>query len=304
MKYQRVETQIGIPVYVFLQDMTPEEIAKEITDPIWLGVTKEGTIRGVHNDTYSSVATTGKLDLLGAVKPFAQVSAARMPVSIPGKMFTHIDRLFAAVFADCRSEVAILLLYNFETKKWCWSLPHQTVAPASADYSEAKGVIYILDDGKRQEELPDGFVKFGSIHSHASMAAFHSGTDDHDEFNFDGVHITLGNYNSNRSYSQRWIFNGQSFKIKAINDIAEVPDEVLGKNSYPDIQPIPVTSTHRGGSTRSGNRVTMVGGGTTGGSQKKGRVEIRTLIKTAAQLGLTIQKKTISSEKPKPASAN
>jgi hypothetical protein len=44
------------------------------------------------------------------------------------------------------------------------------------------------------EKLP-GISIIGSIHSHASMSAFHSGVDIKDEIDFDGLHITLGKFN-------------------------------------------------------------------------------------------------------------
>lgn len=41
-------------------------------------------------------------------------------------------------------------------------------------------------------ELPAGYVQYGDVHSHCSMAAYTSGTDSHDEKYKDGIHIIIG----------------------------------------------------------------------------------------------------------------
>jgi len=71
------------------------------------------------------------------------------------------------------------LFYNQETKQYKIVCPHQKVSAAGAEYNKGMTVT--------------GWDMIGTIHSHASMSAFHSGIDDKDEESFDGLHITFGN---------------------------------------------------------------------------------------------------------------
>jgi hypothetical protein len=152
----------------------------------------------------------------------------KMPLS----MFRQIRSFFAEIYKELKSEVAILLYYNFETKEWLWSVPEQTVGPATVNYDESKDVLFVLPDGSSSDELPEGFSKMGTIHSHASMGAFHSGTDDQDEYNFDGLHITIGSFNAQDcTYSCRWIINGIEEKTSLTDvvegeEVADFPEEI------------------------------------------------------------------------------
>ena len=140
---------------------------------------------------------------------------------IPNKTFRQIRQFFADIYKEHKSEVAILLYYNFEAKTWLWSIPEQQVSGASVSYDEAKGVLFVLHDGSVTEECPEQYSKMGSIHSHASMSAFHSATDDGDEFSFDGLHVTIGNFNlAECTYSCRWIVAGESHKTTIVDVIA------------------------------------------------------------------------------------
>lgn len=73
--------------------------------------------------------------------------------------------------------------------------PTQTATGASAKYEEAP--------------KKEGWQVVGTIHSHGSMSAFHSGVDDADEKNFDGVHITIGRCDSVPEYSCSLVVQGK-----------------------------------------------------------------------------------------------
>jgi len=75
---------------------------------------------------------------------------------------------------------------------------------------------------------PEGFELFGTIHSHAGISAFHSGTDDRDEIHFDGLHITVGNLDKpSRSYACRWMLPD------GVNPIyqKEIRSEIFGRGT-------------------------------------------------------------------------
>lgn len=144
---------------------------------------------------------------------------------IPWNLFLSIESLFEKIYDKYKSEVAILLFYNQERKEWAYGLPQQTVSGASVDYDIKKGCSYVIESelSKELTELPGEWSMVGSIHSHASMSAFHSGTDDKDEFGFDGIHITIGKLNErNHEYACRLMFGKTEVK-KELEDVVCCP---------------------------------------------------------------------------------
>jgi len=104
-----------------------------------------------------------------------------------GKIPYHIIedslKFFRAVFNKYASEASLFITHNEEDKTWGILVPKQEVSACGVDYET--GVM----DGRKDI--------YGTIHSHCNMSAFHSGTDDKDENNFDGIHLTLGEISSN-----------------------------------------------------------------------------------------------------------
>lgn len=88
------------------------------------------------------------------------------------------------VFKEHKSEGNVLLLLNhnepLSKQKYEIYIPKQIVGGASVKYDIEDGI------------LVNGKFLAGSIHSHPDFSAFQSGTDHADEWNFDGIHITLG----------------------------------------------------------------------------------------------------------------
>lgn len=135
---------------------------------------------------------------------------------IPKDIINEIIDFFRYVYDLHSSEAIILLWYNFDTKQWELEIPIQVTTRASADYER---------DPKEEDYLRSrGFTFVGTIHSHGNMGAFHSGTDDHDEFGLDGLHITIGHVMSKAEFACRFIMKNISVK--------QEPDEVI---DLPDI---------------------------------------------------------------------
>lgn len=126
-----------------------------------------------------------------------------------------------------KSESCVLLYLDKETgKKWKGIVPKQKVGPASVNYTAPT-----IED---KENFPDveNYFQAGSIHSHASMGACFSTTDDKDDLNFDGVHIVVGNFDTPiPNFAIRIMISGSEYSI---------PWE---KTFIPDIEiPIPIDS--------------------------------------------------------------
>jgi PRTRC genetic system protein A len=114
---------------------------------------------------------------------------------LPLELVRKVTAWFKAVYQKYRSEAVGYLFYRPSTGEWDFMPPVQTATGASAKYEEAP---------KRE-----GWTVVGTIHSHGSMSAFHSGTDDADERFFDGVHITVGRCDSVPEYSCSLVVQGK-----------------------------------------------------------------------------------------------
>jgi hypothetical protein len=156
----------------------------------------------------------------------------------PVDQFRYVMRYFQAIYDKFKTEAAVILMLNQQTKEWRTLFVLQAGArEGSVIYAQPaitadnipnprdKAIIEaVLEDAVAaayQKDIYDryntwyseGFRIFGTIHSHCDFGAFHSGTDDADELHFDGLHITIGNVRSGWSYSARYMASKGAFKI-------------------------------------------------------------------------------------------
>jgi len=120
-----------------------------------------------------------------------QFTADRIPLDL----IRRVTAWFKAVYAKYRSEAVGYLYYSAVSGEWQFVPPTQTATGASAKYEEAPKI--------------QNWQIVGTIHSHGSMSAFHSGVDDADEKNFDGVHITVGRVDTVPEYSCSLVVQGE-----------------------------------------------------------------------------------------------
>lgn len=130
---------------------------------------------------------------------------------IPIALFDQIVAFFKQVMAVKKSEL--------EAMAWiCWNqeqgyhivIPNQTVSKASASYDWSS--------------LPAGTTIVADIHSHNTMPAFFSGTDNRDDQNAIGFSGVVGLINNNPPQTV-WRFNYRDVKIDTTFDrLFEVPE--------------------------------------------------------------------------------
>lgn len=174
-------------------------------------VANDGFYHKKKNNLYDSLVKTDKLPGLADISEFAKTNFPLLPIALVKK----VGNFFQEIYNKHKSEAVVILYYNFEIKEWHVEVPEQEVSSAGAKYDLEKSII------------PEGFIAIGSIHSHASMDAFHSGTDDADEYKFDGIHITIGKFNeTERSYVARYIIGKNQYKVN--------PIDILGEEHYED----------------------------------------------------------------------
>ncbi len=176
-------------------------------------------------------------------------------MKLPKALFMEVERLFLEVYRKFATE-AVVLLHRADNGKWAFQIPEQKVSAAAANYTSGNSA-YVVEDNLQTylEALPalpagQSWKQLGSIHSHASMSAFHSGTDDKDEFGFDGIHITIGRFNDKREYSCRLMFGHTAVK-REVHEVVEgweVKDPVVEyPNTVWDLIKKPVAPTYQYG---------------------------------------------------------
>lgn len=199
-----------VPVHVVCKPPKGEEI-KIPDDGICFLIGENGSFKRLKNSFYSATVKVEKIKALAEISEEANIFLPPLPYSI----IKQAEAFFTAAYDKYKSEAVILLYASPEKQGWHVEVPPQTVQGLHVSYD--------------MKDLPteiDGYRLFGTIHSHAAIAAFHSGTDDADEMNFDGLHITIGNVDQpNKSYSARWIFSKTKFKCDLAKWIAVPPGE-------------------------------------------------------------------------------
>lgn len=162
------------------------------SDEICYLIAKQGIFLKKKVGLVESLTKVDKISILNELKPWAKMDLPK----IPGNYAAKIISFFKAVVDKFGGEANVLLYYNDQEKKYKLSIPTQEVSGAACDY-------------KIEGTSIPGYNLVGTIHSHARMSAFHSGTDDDDEKNFDGLHITIGHLTDDfSSISASIVVNG------------------------------------------------------------------------------------------------
>ncbi|MGQ4893373.1 MAG: hypothetical protein ACP6IQ_01970 [Candidatus Njordarchaeia archaeon] len=228
-----VKNILPVPLFILQKDDKVEDINSDFCYIL----ANQGLFLKKKNFLYTSISKVDKIAGLPEVEQTSEI----IPIKMQEKFFLHIRAFFQAVYDKFQTEAAVLLYYNPSKKLWAYLVPKQTVTSGGVKYEvDTTSKIVIEPSLKIINKIPKDFVQIGSIHSHAGMSAFHSGIDDNDEFNFDGLHITIGNFNDKAyTYAVRWIINGQSI-TKSISDIIEterikINDTLLSLVNKPEL---------------------------------------------------------------------
>lgn len=184
---------------------------------------------------------------------------------MPKDLFRYIMKFFRDIYREHKAECGVVLFLNPETKEWRVFFPIQTGNGGHLDYllpvrrpknKKQREELNIQEKdlklyekawndkewnaimNKSADEYEDlfnqGFLNYGTIHSHCEMTAFHSGVDDEDEFNRPGIHITIGKVNSDFDYSARLISNKIDWKLDIL-DLVDVKSTDELKENIDDV---------------------------------------------------------------------
>lgn len=107
--------------------------------------------------------------------------------------FYYVDKVQNSV------EVSIRILRSDEDpSKYRFLVPRQKVSGASVRVDSFDESIDIETGEELTEYPPAGWTPVGSSHSHNTMGAFFSGTDDKYELNDPGIHLVVGSVNTTK----------------------------------------------------------------------------------------------------------
>lgn len=205
----------GIEVHLKGKDFVEPE------EDIYYLVAKEGVFLIKKNEFFeSSVKVDNNLPL--------RSHQQNVKLGIPNIPYESIIRpvvsFFRKIYQTQGTEAEALLFYSLIKREYKIEVPKQKASGGGADYR--------VDIAKYLEKRKDGYRLIGDIHSHASMGAFHSGVDDHDEETFDGIHITVGNLDTAPTLSCSVVISGKRIKLEPdeiISGVEEFPQEWMKK---------------------------------------------------------------------------
>jgi hypothetical protein len=171
---------------------------------------------------------------------------------LPGWLIGQTVNFFKRIYQKQGTEAEVLITFNPDADpKYRLFVPHQRVSGGS--------VRSIHDAGHFQR----GWQLFGSIHSHANMNAFHSGTDTNDASEFPGLHITIGDFGrDNPSFAAMVMVNGiqWDYDIDKVADTSQIWDHtspgwwdryIVKDNTPPKSKNLTTTAIDHWNGTRS-----------------------------------------------------
>ena len=137
---------------------------------------------------------------------------------LPATLLIEVIAFFDEIYRRHRGEGIVILFFDPAREEFRVGVPPQKIS----GYTDSQGrwrPDYRLRYGNVAR--PEGFVRFGSIHSHASLAAYASHTDCEDEKFEDGLHVVFGSFASETlTRSASYVANGRRFHVDA-DDVLE-----------------------------------------------------------------------------------
>jgi hypothetical protein len=164
-------------------------------------------------------------DALGLVR--VEPSATMNLEKIPFELIQKIDAFFRAVDKKNYSEAIVLFTYDpiAEGSGWGILVPKQKNTGTHCKY-DPPSVVDELTDLNEGREFDEQIFIAGTAHSHPGMSAYASHTDEGDQKNFDGIHITFGwRHGSNATeHHVELQMGGTSFALSSEAAFTDAPE--------------------------------------------------------------------------------
>jgi proteasome lid subunit RPN8/RPN11 len=157
------------------------------------------------NMLFEAVVKVDEVPGLPPQKQYLQL----MTNKIPAELFKQIQAFLKAVYDEHKSEGMVLLTYDQEVG-WGINIPEQEVTAAHIDYKNTDNVRAV-----------------GTVHSHPKFGRTPSGTDEHDEMTFDGIHLIVNDWKFSDEFITAFaVCNGVRFSCQPSLIIDGLPERV------------------------------------------------------------------------------
>lgn len=203
------------PILIKTEDATRPQAS------IYYEVASNGTFQVRNFPTYRAVTeAAGEIPGLLPQKETLEIKFPR----VPSALLEEVLVFFAEVYRRYQAEAIVILFYHPSLKGFRVKVPPQTIKL----YQDFRGRWRAhLELKYGSVDRPSGFLKLGTIHSHAHLPAYASSTDCKDERFEDGLHIVFGDFDEpTTSRSATFVANGVRFRMD--------PSEVMESSSVPD----------------------------------------------------------------------
>lgn len=182
------------------------EEALQSDKPVRYVVGSDGVYLVRSNNVGTFIAKTDSVS--GACKVRNQVQL-HMPHRVPHELFQQIVAFFMAVYSEHKSEAAAQIFWDEEHEEYFVYIPKQEVTGATCKYYN-------------DQQLMDNYPLVVDIHSHGSMSAFFSSTDDKDDKDL-RVYGVVGKVNTPTPEYKFRFGHGDGTKEIAIQEIFDMP---------------------------------------------------------------------------------
>ena len=150
--------------------------------------------------------------------------------------------------ANC--EVSCRLLRSEDGTDWRIVVPKQDVSTVSVRIKSFDECVDITTGEVITEYPPAGWIPAGSSHSHNTMQAFFSGTDDQYEIGDPGLHVVVGTINvDKKTYSLKASVTANNRRFDVEHDAVIDTSAIPGVSYHPDAAAMVTLPTGRGVTT-------------------------------------------------------
>ncbi len=223
-----------VPLVVAMPDDDIDDEEKFPSPCYILGA--QGLMMKEQSTFYTSITPVKDAGIFAEVKPRVDLHFPKLP----RRLFLQGVKFLKKSFDRFQGESIVVFLYRPLTEEdlaekqkeygegaelpageYICIPPTQEVSHAGVEYN-------IREDEEIQVLIADRWRIVGDMHSHADFGAFHSGTDDADEFrNYPGFHITIGDFDKPKhSFCARFVIGDWADKLEQ-SDIIEDEEEPM-----------------------------------------------------------------------------
>lgn len=204
------------PVIIKRGNASGGSVDAEVADaPIYFEITRDGIFEVRTTPIYRSVTRVhGGIPGLAPGRERLSLHAPKLP----SRLVDDVIAFFAAINRICGGEGVVILFFDPVASRYRAEVPEQCL-PVYRNYQG--DWITDLSVTYDRVDRPEGYLRCGSIHSHADLPAYASHTDCADEKYEDGLHMVVGDFgHQHLTLSASYTVAGSRFAV-AVPEVSE-----------------------------------------------------------------------------------